>query len=203
MTTISATIAHVVSRSLSRLGWPETGRPFPKADSAASTGASAGSWIFLNSASQHSFRWFLADLFEIRRSSEQVCRASGVRRNSGCQGADGKGTGDGLSAPQRLIRPNKAKVRDSPGEIAKRKPWDIGVQGLRTAEDQGPTISYRSPFSPSLYMYLIAGLYTTMLGAVARFTLRQCLSYHSMTPWICSPSRSTITMGVLPCICFW
>jgi hypothetical protein len=58
-------------------------------------------------------------------------------------------------------------------------------------------------FSLALYMYLIEGLYTIRLGAPTRFIFRQFLSYHSMTPWTCSPSRSTRTMGVFACICFW
>ena len=54
----------------------------------------------------------------------------------------------------------------------------------------------------SLYMYLIAGLYSRMFGSPVRFTFRQHLSYHSMTPWSVSPSRSTKTIGVFACICF-
>ena len=54
----------------------------------------------------------------------------------------------------------------------------------------------------SLYMYLMAGLYSRIFGSPVRFTFRQHLSYHSMTPWSVSPSRSTNTIGVFACICF-
>src|SRR5438874_986453 len=54
---------------------------------------------------------------------------------------------------------------------------------------------------PSLYMYLMFGLYSRRFGSPLRLTFKQHLSYHSITPCRVSPSRSTNTMGVLDCIC--
>ena len=54
----------------------------------------------------------------------------------------------------------------------------------------------------ALYMYLILDLNTSRFGSPSRFTFRQVLSYHSMTPLRVSPSLSTMVIGVLDCICF-
>src|SRR5665213_3660182 len=59
---------------------------------------------------------------------------------------------------------------------------------------QVPVFPY-CPTSASLYMYLIADLYTRVL--VRPRTLSVLRSYHSMQPSTCSPSSSTITI----CVC--
>ena len=58
-----------------------------------------------------------------------------------------------------------------------------------------------APASEALYMYLIEAFGTSRFGPVSRFTFRQALSYHSIHPWIRSPSFKTTTMGVLAAIC--
>jgi hypothetical protein len=40
------------------------------------------------------------------------------------------------------------------------------------------------------------------IGLTVPASLMQLLSYHSIMPRISSPSPSTITIGVLDCICF-
>ena len=62
--------------------------------------------------------------------------------------------------------------------------------------------SNASSLAPALYMYLMFGLKISRFGWPSRFTFRQVLSYHSITPSSVSPSFITKTMGVLACICF-
>ena len=63
-----------------------------------------------------------------------------------------------------------------------------------------PPLSSAGP-SEALYMYLIEAFGTSRFGPLSRFTFRQALSYHSIQPWIFSPSVSTTTIGVLAAIC--
>ena len=58
------------------------------------------------------------------------------------------------------------------------------------------------PVLAFLIHVLDRGLVDHQIGRTVAVHFRQLLSYHSMTPWISSPSRSTMTIGVLACICF-
>jgi hypothetical protein len=73
--------------------------------------------------------------------------------------------------------------------------WNLNVPtGLLFLIPQVHVFPY-CPTSASLYMYLIADLYTRVL--VRPRTLSVLRSYHSMQPSTCSPSSSTITI----CVC--
>jgi hypothetical protein len=78
-------------------------------------------------------------------------------------------------------------------------PLQLSYTGFRSKSLEIRTRLYY-PCSPSLYMYLMADLYTSVLARPRTFRLLR--SYHSIHPSTFSPSSSTITIGVWDWICF-